>query len=113
MLNMNFLLKFSDSIRGTEYEQTYGFLCPILDFIESALLPIIIVLLAIAAIYAIVLGVNMAKAESAEKRDEMKKRIMNFIIGAAVIVVILVIIYVLAANIGSLMDIPQNVVESK
>lgn len=93
-------------------DPTYGFLAPIIDFIESALLPIMIVLIAVAAIYAIILGVNMAKAESAEKREEAKKRIINFIIGAVVIIVVLIIVYVLAANINSILNIPQNVVGS-
>jgi hypothetical protein len=59
------------------------------------LIPIIIVLLAVSAIYAIVLGVNMARAESAEQRDGAKKRIINFLIGAITIIVILILIYVL------------------
>lgn len=80
----------------------YTWLAPILDFIESALLPIMIVLIAVSAIYAIILGVKMARAESAEQRDEAKKRIVNFLVGAAVIVVLLIILYVLAANITSI-----------
>ena len=110
MFNMNFLLAWGDALKD---DPTYGFLAPIVNFIESALLPIVVVLLAIAAIYAIILGVNMAKAESAEKREEAKKRIMNFIIGAAVIIVVLVIIYVLAANITDILDIPENVAGQK
>ena len=86
----------------------YAFLNPILTFIEDAMIPIIIILLAVGAIYAIILGVNMARAESAEKRDEAKKRILNFIIGIAVVVVLLVIIYVLAANIESIVGIAED-----
>ena len=98
------LLKFSDGLEGTGYE----FLGPILDFIETAMIPIIIVLLAVGAIYAIILGVNMARAESGEKRDEAKKRIMNFLIGIAVVVVLLVIIYVLAANVTTIFGLAQD-----
>lgn len=86
----------------------YTWLEPILDFIEDALLPIMIVLIAVSAIYAIILGVKMARAESAEQRDEAKKRIINFLIGAAVIVVLLIILYVLAANITSILGSAED-----
>ena len=96
---------FSSMLAGTfaaKLPEGYEWLAPVLNFIEDALVPIIIVLAAISAIYAIVLGVNMARAESAEQRDGAKKRIINFLIGAITIIVILIIVYVLAANIDKI-----------
>ena len=98
---------FGDQLKGTDYE----WLAPIVNFIESAMIPIIIVLLAISAIYAIILGVNMARAESAEQRDNAKKRIINFLIGAITIIVILVIVYVLAAKIDVIMGVAHDAVK--
>ena len=104
MFNMNFVLKGTAGLEGTPY----AFLAPIVEFIYQAMVPIIVILLAVAAIYSIILGVNMAKAESAEKRDEAKKRIMNFIIGMAVIVVLIVIIYLLADNIEAIVGVIEE-----
>lgn len=107
MFGLSNVLAFSDGLKGTDYEWLSG----ILNFIESAMLPILIVLLSISAIYAIVLGVNMARAESAEQRDGAKKRIINFLIGAVTIIVILVIVYVLAANLTDIMGLAQSATE--
>jgi hypothetical protein len=55
----------------------FTWLQPILDALQAALWPILIVVAAVGSIYAIYLGVMMAKAENAEKREEAKKRIIN------------------------------------
>lgn len=101
MSGFSFMLAGNFSKNLTD-ESGYGWLKPIVDFIEDAMIPIIIVLLAVSAIYAIVLGVNMARAESAEQRDGAKKRIINFLIGAVTIIVVLIIVFVLAANIDAI-----------
>ena len=56
------------------------------DAINDVVWPILIVVAAAGTIYAIVLGVNMARADSTEKREEAKKRIINVLIGMVVIV---------------------------
>lgn len=56
------------------------------DAINDVIWPILIVVAAAGTIYAIVLGVNMARADSTEKREEAKKRIINVLIGMVVIV---------------------------
>lgn len=89
----------------------YAFLIPILELIDSALIPVIIVILAAGTIYAVVLGVNMARADSTEKREEAKKRLINAIVGFGVIVVLLAIIYALAANIGPLLGLADSTLE--
>lgn len=104
IFNTGMLGKFSDGLTGTDYT----FLGPILDFIENAMIPIIVILLAVSAIYAIILGVNMARADGAEKRDEAKKRILNFLIGAAVTLVLLVIVYVLASKATEIFGLAKN-----
>ena len=64
----------------------FGWIQPVVEAIELVLLPILIVVGAAGAIYAIVLGVNMARADSTEKREEQKKRLINVIIALAVVV---------------------------
>lgn len=56
------------------------------DAISMVLWPILIVVAAAGSIYAIVLGVNMARADSTEKREEAKKRVINVLVGMVIIV---------------------------
>ena len=67
---------------ASEFEWVYQ----ISDAISSALWPILIVVAAAGSIYAIVLGVNMARADSTEKREEAKKRVVNVLVGMVIIV---------------------------
>ena len=78
-------------------EGNYTWLNPILKVLNDIIFPILIVLAAVGTIYAIYLGVMMAKAENAEKREEAKKRIINAVI-ALVVVVVLVLLLQLFIN---------------
>ncbi len=44
---------------------------------------------AAGAIYAIYVGIKMARAESAEQRDENKKRLINIIVSIVVVIVLI------------------------
>ena len=105
--------KFQDAINSNPDEYSgYQALVPILSLIDSALVPILIVLLSVATIYAVVLGVNMARADSGDKREEAKKRLINFLIGAVIIIVLIAIIYAIAANLTSILGIANNSLET-
>lgn len=56
------------------------------DVIDQILWPVLILVAAAGTIYAVVLGVNMARADSTEKREEAKKRVINVLIGMAIII---------------------------
>ena len=75
---------------------------PVLDVLDSLLLPIIIILGTAGLIYGIVLGVQFAKAESADKRDESKKRMINAVIGIVIMLVLLILMKVFTANADSM-----------
>lgn len=90
----------------------YQALVPILQLIDSALVPILIVLLSVGTIYAVILGVNMARADGGEKREEAKKRLINFLIGIVIIIVLIAIIYAIAANLTSILGIANNALDS-
>ena len=86
------LADYHDSVQDGGFAGgNYAFLIPILDVLNNIIWPILIVLAAVGSIYAIYLGVMMAKAENAEKREEAKKRIINAVI-AIVIVVVLILL---------------------
>lgn len=71
----------------------------IIDFIGSVLPYVLIVVATAGTIYAVVLGVNMAKADDAGKREEAKKRIVNFVIALVVTIVLILLLKLFADNI--------------
>lgn len=87
---------------------SYQGLLPILELIDSAIIPVLIVLVAVGTIYSVVLGVNMARADSSEKREEAKKRLINFLIGIVIIIVLIAIMYVLAGQLPAILSGVEN-----
>ena len=66
--------------------------------VKSIMIPILGIVSAAGMIWAIVLGVNMARADSTEKREESKKRLIGLIVGIVIMVaLILFFIYGLDA----------------
>lgn len=79
---------------------TWGWVTEVTDFLMMILIPILIIVATAGVIYAVVLGVKMAKAEDAGAREEAKKRIINFIIAFAItIALILLLRFVVIPNI--------------
>ena len=105
--------RFQEAINSNPEEYGgYQAIVPILNLIDSALVPVLIVLLSVGTIYAVVLGVNMARADNGEKREEAKKRLINFLIGAVIIIVLIAIIYAIAANLDSILGLANNALEN-
>lgn len=65
---------------------------PLLEILDALLVPILIIIGTAGSIYAIVLAVNFSRAETADKREEAKKRMINAIVGLVVMVLLLVIL---------------------
>lgn len=78
---------------------------PIINGINTALWPIIIVVAAVGAIYAVWLGIQLAKAESEEARTEAKKKMLYFIIAFVVTIIILVLLKLLASNVDTIFNL--------
>ncbi len=76
----------------------YKVIEPVVKVIDSLMIPIIICVGLGGAIFAIVLGVQMARAESTDKRDEVKKKLINAVIGIVVMLIILILMKLLTAN---------------
>ena len=83
---------------GTTPKWVINILVPILNVLDTLLLPVIIVLGTAGMIYGIVLGVQFAKAETADKREEAKKRMINAIIGIVIMLILLILMKVFTAN---------------
>lgn len=75
---------------------------PILKVLDQLLVPVIIILGVAGAIYGIVLGVQFSKAETADKRDETKKRLINAVIGVVIMLVALIGMKIFVANAGTI-----------
>ena len=55
----------------------------------TVLVPILAIVAAAGVIWAIVLGIQMARADSTEKREEAKKRLIGLIVGIVILVVLI------------------------
>lgn len=78
----------------SNFEKTsFSWLGPIAKFLDDALIPVIIVVGALGAIWIVILGVNLARAESSDKAQEAKKRLINVVIA---IVSVIILIFLLA-----------------
>lgn len=61
----------------------------VVDTINSILTPILSIVGAAGLIWAIVLGVQMARADSTEKREECKKRLIGLVVGIVIMVALI------------------------
>jgi len=91
----NLLFKMA-TLLGEDASDKWGWVSNITSFIRTLLPYVLIVVATAGTIYAVILGVNMAKAEDPSKREEAKKRIINFIIALAVTVVLILLLQLFA-----------------
>ena len=67
---------------------------PIVELINAAVGPLLTVVTALAAIYCILLGAKLAKAEEPQEREKAKAALKNAIVGFVLIFVLLVVLQV-------------------
>ena len=72
-----------------ELPDGWGWVESILNAITTLLYPLLVIVGAAGMIYAVVIGVQMARADSTEKREEAKKRLINVIVGLAIIIALI------------------------
>lgn len=97
----NLLIRFTTILdTGINWPSEHlSFLDPLLEGLQASLVPILIVAGTAGSIYAVILGVNMARAETADKREEAKKRIINTIVAMIITVVLILIFYWFIGNV--------------
>ena len=76
----------------------YTSLMQIVDIVDGLLNPLLIIGGTVGMIFVIILGVNFSKAESADKREEAKKRMINAIIGVVITLLMLILVKLFTAN---------------
>ena len=67
---------------------------PIEELVNAAVTPLLAVVTALAAIYCILLGAKLAKAEEPQEREKAKAALRNAIVGFVLIFVLLVVLQV-------------------
>ncbi len=70
----------------------WGWVGEVVDAINTILYPILVLVGTAGVIYAVVLGVKLARAESADQQQEAKKRMINFIIGLVSIIALILLL---------------------
>ena len=85
-------------------DSQWKFLNPILEVLGAALIPILILVGTAGMIYAVVLGVKLARAETTDQRDEAKKRLINAIIALVVMIALILILQIFVSNIGTWLE---------
>ena len=65
----------------------FGWLYPIANFLNNAIIPIIIIVAILGAIWIIWIGVQLAKAEDPSKANDQKKKLINVVIALIAVIV--------------------------
>lgn len=86
-----FLLATPDQLNNSYKDsQWYKIVNPVVIMLDQILIPIIIILGVAGAVYGIVLGVQWSKAETGDKKEEIKKKLINAVIGIVIALIILI-----------------------
>lgn len=85
----------ANALEGWDWLQT------LLNTIDTVLWVVLILVGAVGSIYAIYVGVKMARADSAEAREESKKRLINIIVSIAVTIALILFFNILLPGILS------------
>ncbi len=84
-------------------QQQSNDLAEILTEIDKFLVPVILALLGFGSIYAIFLGVMLAKADGADAREQAKKRMRNFLIGIVAVILLMSLLKIVTTNIDPIL----------
>lgn len=91
----------------------YQYLEGIVTFLDDIVVPLTIVLLAGAALMSIIIGIAIAKADSGDKAQEMKKRLMGLIITCVVVVALVWALGYILSHYGEIMGGIRDIFSGK
>lgn len=90
----NTIMKLSAGFMGLSWQDLkdtdWNWCYEIVNAVYTILVPILSIVSAAGIIWAIVLGVQMARADSTDKREEAKKRLVGLIVGIVILVVLII-----------------------
>ncbi len=87
----------------------WSWVLQVTDAIDTILYPLLILVGTAGTIYAVILGVNLARADSADKQQEAKKRMINAIIGLVSIIALILLLKLFCAYLPEWLNIGENV----
>ncbi len=97
--------KYKDGINyGSSPNWVIEVVAPIISILNSLLVPVIILLGTAGMIYGIVLGVQYSKAETADKREELKKRLISAVVGILIALVALILLKIFVQNAATIFN---------
>ncbi|MBE7074754.1 MAG: hypothetical protein E7376_02090 [Clostridiales bacterium] len=96
-----------DPVTGEKDLGDFNWVYDIVDVINAVMWPLLIIVAAAGTIYAVVLGVNMARADSTEKREEAKKRVINVLVGMAIIVGLVLLLKLFISQLPNWIPTPE------
>lgn len=111
-----FVMNFMSQLGGFFYDETkwaeggqyanagFGWLGPVVKVIDAMFWPVLIIVAAAGAIWVIVLAVNLARAETADKASEAKKRLINVVIALVSVVVLVIALSFFVAYLPAIFD---------
>lgn len=85
-----------------------GAATPVVQLINSLLGPIISVVAAVGAIYCVILGVKLAKADEPQEREKAKMALKNAIIGFFLIFILIVVMRIMVPQLVNWVNANRN-----
>ena len=91
------------------YTEKWKWVDEVTGAVKDVLLPLLILIATAGVIYVIVLGVNLARAESADKQKEAKQRMVNFIVAIVVTIALILLMYLVCEYLPKWIGITEDV----
>ncbi len=89
----------------------YQYLKSIVDFLDMIIIPLTVTLSVAGAVFAVVIAFMIIKAESADRADEMKRRLLGLIITVITVTAVVWIFGLFLSNFSSIMKVIRGLGE--